>query len=53
MILRMASWLKVHGYDTDPNNAEGVLWGIDRHYPGGFSRFAADYLAERRPRARA
>ena len=39
MILRMAEWLNSHGYPT-LTNAERVIWAIDRHYPGGFNRFA-------------
>ena len=40
MILRMAEWLNSHGYPTNLANAERVIWAIDRHYPGGFNRFA-------------
>ena len=50
MILRMAAWLKDHGYPTDLTNAGCVIWAIDRHYPGGFNRFAADSIGKRRPR---
>ena len=40
MILRMAAWLNSHGYPTDVTNPAGVIWAIDRHFPGGFNRFA-------------
>jgi hypothetical protein len=41
MILHMAVWLNEQGYPTDRTNAGRVIWAIDRHYPGGFHRFAA------------
>jgi hypothetical protein len=40
MILRMAAWLNAHGYRADVTNPGNVIWAIDRHYPGGFNRFA-------------
>ena len=40
MILRMAEWLNDNGYRADRTNAGYVIWAIDRHYPGGFNRFA-------------
>lgn len=49
MIIHMSAWLSDHGYVTHPTNDEGVIWAIDRHYPGGFHQFAADYLRQRRP----
>jgi len=48
MIHQMSAWLSDHGYVSHPTNAEGVIWAIDRHYPGGFHQFAADYLRQRR-----
>ena len=40
MILRMAAWLSDHGFSADVTKPECVIWAIDRHYPGGFNRFA-------------
>ena len=40
MIHRMAAWLNDHGYPTDLTKPGYVIWGIDRHYPGGFNGFA-------------
>ena len=40
MIRRMAAWLSDQGYPTELTNAGSVIWAIDRHYPGGFNRFA-------------
>jgi hypothetical protein len=39
MMLRMAGWLRDHGYPTDLTNPGRVISAIDRHYPGGFNQF--------------
>lgn len=50
MIIRMIAWLDEHGYNADPMSGEGVIWSIDRHYPGGFSKFLADFEVRRSSR---
>jgi hypothetical protein len=50
MINHMVSWLEDHGHHTHGANAEGVIWAIDRSYPGGFSRFVRQHSAPRRAR---
>ena len=47
MIVRMVAWLREHGHVADPANAEAVIWAIDRHYPGGFGRFASESCRHR------
>ena len=50
MILRMAAWLSEQGYSTNLTNAGSVIWAIDRHYPGGFNRFARTQRTTPQPR---
>jgi hypothetical protein len=48
MIIHMVAWLAQQGYTVDASNTEGVIWAIDRHYPGGFNRFVADSVKHRK-----
>lgn len=50
MINHMVTWLEDHGHHTQGANAEGVIWAIDRSYPGGFNRFVRQHSAARRVR---
>ena len=47
MIIQMVAWLAQQGYTVNAINTEGVIWAIDRHYPGGFNRFVADSFKQR------
>lgn len=38
MVNCMVAWLEAHGHRAH-GDVEGVIWAIDRLYPGGFNRF--------------
>jgi hypothetical protein len=47
MVNQMVTWLNENGRTVDPTDAEGVIWAIDRFYPGGFSAFVRAYMTRR------